>query len=443
MVVQIFAVGGYSEIGRNMTAIKVDDEVVICDMGIHLENYIRYTEDEDISRLTKEELIEQNAIPDISVIEGWKDKVKAIIPTHAHLDHIGAIPFLSDEFNAPIICTPFSAAVVNAILKDARMRIRNKILVLNPNSTYRLSENITIEFINITHSTPQTVMIAIHTKYGTIIYANDFKLDMEPTLGKKPDFARLKKLGDSGVLALIVDSTYAYDERKMPSESVAKQMLKDVLLGTDATGKIIFVTTFSSHLARLKSIIEFGKKLNRKIIFAGRSLAKYVKAGEETAIINFSKDVEIVSFGNKIPNRLRRISDSERGKYMVVVTGHQGESKAVLSRIASGSMGFKLKPGDHIVFSCTTIPTETNRQNRKVLEDMLKKHKVRIFKDIHVSGHAAREDLRDLFNMVRPKNIIPAHGDLHMTTALKDLAEEMDYKNVYQIKEGECITIQK
>ena len=193
MVVQIFAVGGYSEIGRNMTAIKVDDEVVICDMGIHLENYIRYTEDEDISRLTKEELTEQNAIPDISVIEGWKDKVKAIIPTHAHLDHIGAIPFLSDEFKAPIICTPFSAAVVNAILKDARMRIKNKIIELNPNSTYNLSKNITIEFINITHSTPQTVMIAIHTKYGTIIYANDFKLDMDPPLGKKPDFARLKK----------------------------------------------------------------------------------------------------------------------------------------------------------------------------------------------------------------------------------------------------------
>jgi len=286
-------------------------------------------------------------------------------------------------------------------------------------------------------------MIAIHTKYGTIIYANDFKLDMEPTLGKKPDFARLKKLGDSGVLALIVDSTYAYDERKMPSEAVAKQMLKDVLLGTDATGKIIFVTTFSSHLARLKSIIELGKKLNRKIIFAGRSLAKYVKAGEETAIINFSKDIEMVSFGNKIPQRLRRITDSNRGKYMIVVTGHQGEPKAVLSRIASGSMGFKLKPEDHVVFSCTTIPTETNRQNRKVLEDMLKKHKVRIFKDIHVSGHAAREDLRDLFNMIRPKNIIPAHGDLRMTTALKDLAEEMNYKNVYQIKEGECITIQK
>jgi len=139
MVVQIFAVGGYSEIGRNMTAIKVDDEVVICDMGIHLENYIRYTEDEDISKLTKEELTEQNAIPDISVIEGWRDKVKAIIPTHAHLDHIGAIPFLSDEFNAPIICTPFSAAVVNAILTDAKMRIKNKIIELNPNSTYMLS----------------------------------------------------------------------------------------------------------------------------------------------------------------------------------------------------------------------------------------------------------------------------------------------------------------
>lgn len=443
MVVEICGVGGYNEIGRNMTAIKIDDEVIICDMGIHLENYIRFTEDEDIKNLKKDDLISQNAVPNISVIQKWKSMVKAIIPTHAHLDHIGAIPFISDDFRAPILCTPFSAAVIKTILRDENIRIKNRIIELNPNSKYKISDNITIEFINITHSTPQTVMVAIHTKYGIIIYANDFKFDRSPVLGKMPNLDRLKQLGKEGVLCLIVDSTYAYDERKMPSEAVAKQMLKDVLLGTDATGKAILITTFASHLARLKTIIELGKKLNRKIIFLGRSLSKYVNAGEDVGIINFKKDIELVGYGSKIEKRLKMIKDEDRGKYMFITTGHQGEPKAVLSKIAADKMSFKLKPEDHVIFSCTTIPTETNIENRKKLEEMLKQHKVRIFKDIHVSGHAAREDLRDLFNFTTPEHILPAHGEKFMTEALKGLAEDMGFKKVHLINNGEFLAIKK
>lgn len=443
MVVEICGVGGYNEIGRNMTAIRIDDEVIICDMGIHLENYIRYTEEEDIMQLNNEELIRENVVPDITAIKDWTDMVKAIIPTHAHLDHIGAIPFLSDEFSCPILCTPFSKAVLECILKDERIKLKNRIIPLNPNSKFKISENITIEFIDITHSTPQTVMIAIHTKYGTIIYSNDFKFDRSPILGKPPNFEKIKSLGKKGVLCLIVDSTYAYDERKMPSEAVAKQMLKDVLLGTDATGKIIIITTFSSHLARLKTIIDLGKKLNRKILFLGRSLEKYVNAGEEVGIIDFKKDIELIGYKKQINKRLNNIKDEDRGKYLLVITGHQGEPKAMLSKIAEGTLDFKLKPEDHVIFSCTVIPAEINIENRKKLETTLKAQKVRIFKDIHVSGHAAREDLRDLLRFTNPKHIIPAHGEKFMTESLKELAEEMEFENIHLIDDKDHVIIIK
>jgi ribonuclease J len=229
----------------------------------------------------------------------------------------------------------------------------------------------------------------------------------------------------------------------MPSESVAREMLKDVLLGTDNKDNLIIVTTFSSHIARLKSIIEFGQKLNRKIIFLGRSLAKYVKAAENIGIVDFSKDVEIVKYGRQIERMLKKV-DKDREKYLLIVTGHQGEPKSVLYKIAKGEFEFDLYPEDSVVFSCRTIPTPTNIENRDALENELKQTGVRIFKDIHQSGHAAREDLRDFINLVKPKNIIPAHGTKEMRDALAELCTEMGYKtgkNIFLIKDGQKIEL--
>jgi len=439
MAIEIASVGGYNEVGKNMTAVRVGSEVVIIDLGIHLENYIRLTEDEDITKLPTRDLISAGAIPDITPINDWVPKVKAITATHAHLDHIGAIPFLAQKFNAPVIASPFSIEVLRSILKDEKISIKNKLVELETNGSKKITQNIKIEFINTTHSTPHTVMIALHTKQGIILYANDFKFDNYPTLGNKPNLKRLGELGKEGAVhSLIVDSTYAWDWRKMPSESVAKDMLRDVMLGTDSTGKAIIVTTFSSHIARLKSIVEFGKQLNRKIVFMGRSLSKYCEAAKKAGIIDLSKDVEIVKFAKKIKKRLKEIA-KERDKYILVMTGHQGEPKAALSRIIDGAFPFSFEPEDHVIFSCTVIPTETNQNNRNRMEQRLKSYGVRIFKDIHVSGHAAREDLRDLINLVKPKNIIPAHGNFKMTTALVDLAQDMGYKNenIHLIQNGE------
>lgn len=440
-MMQIITVGGYNEVGKNCTAVKIDDQVILLDLGLHLDSYIAYTEDEDLFAIDPEELIKVGAVPDISVLKDWEKKVKAIIPTHAHLDHVGAIPYLGHNFNAPVLCTPFTAAVLRAIVKDEELKLKNPIKILNVNSSYKLSGNITVEFINMTHSTPQTVMVALHTKYGTILYANDFKFDNFPVLGKKPNLERLKQLKGK-VIALLCDSTYAASHKKTPSESVAKQMLKDVLLSTDSKNKAIIITTFSSHLARLKSIIKYAKKLNRKIVFLGRSLAKYVKAGEECGIIDFSKEVEIVKYGSKIKKRLRELAQ-KRKKILLVVTGHQGEKKATLSKIARKVFPFPLKQEDHIIFSCTVIPSEINIKHREILEEQLKKYHVRLFKDIHVSGHAAREDLRDLINLVKPKHLIPAHGDLKMRSALADLAYEMGYdkSKVHIVSDGKKISI--
>ena len=444
-MIEITAVGGYSEVGKNCTAINIDGVVILCDLGLHLENYIKYTdyEEEDIRKISGAALMKVSAVPDISIIENIKKKVKAIVLTHAHLDHIGAIPYLSNKFDCDIFGTPFTRAVLKNILKDEGISLKNDVKTLNVNSSYRLTKNIKIEFINMTHSTPQTVMIAIHTKYGVIVYANDFKLDSYPVLGKKANFERLRELGKKGILALICDSLYACDSRKTPSENVAKEMLKDVLLGTDSKDKLIVVTTFASHLARLKSIIDIGLKLNRRIIFLGRSLAKYTQAGEDIRIIKFSDKVEIVKYGKAIKKRLKLIKGNKRSKYMLVVTGHQGEPKAVLSKIANNQMEFKLKPEDHVIFSCKTIPTKTNIEQRAFLEKRLREIGVRVFKDIHVSGHAGREDLRDLLNMLKPKHILPAHGDMEMMMGMEDLALEMKFNknNIHLMRNGSKIKI--
>ena len=444
-MIEICAVGGYNEVGKNMTAVRVDDEVVIIDMGLHLDNYIKCTEEEedDIVEISAHELAKAGAIPNDSVIKDWKDKVKAIVPTHAHLDHVGALIFLSNKYNAPILCTPFTTEVIRAISKDEKIKLKNNIKTLNVNSIYWISDKVKIEFINMTHSTPQTVMVAVHTPEGIVLYANDFKFDNHPTLGKKPDYKRLEELGKKGVKVLICDCTRARQPIKTPSELVAREMLRDVMLGVDSRGKAMIVTTFASHLARLKSIIEFGKKMNRKIVFLGRSLAKYTEAGEKIGIVNFSKEVEIVKFGKQIKKKIKKMERDGLEKYLLVVTGHQGEPKSTLAKMINGKIPFKFKSEDHVIFSCTVIPSDINIQNRAEIEKKLREYGVRIFRDIHASGHASREDLRDLLNLVNPENIIPAHGDDEMKEALVDLAIEKGYKKgktVHMVHDGDKLS---
>lgn len=442
-MVEICTTGGYNEVGKNSTAVRIGDEVYILDLGIHLENYIKFTQDEDLVIADPKDLMKAGAVPDISAISDWKEKLKMVLPTHAHLDHLGAIPYLANNLRTPIMCTPFTSEVLKGILMEDKIKLNNKIRSMSANSSYQVSNNVRVEFVHMTHSTPHTVMIALHTKEGIVLYANDFKFDLFPTLGKKPNFKRLEELGKQRVLALICDSTYAADSRKMPSESVAKQMLREVMLGIESKNKHLVVTTFSSHIARLNSIVEFGQKMGRKIVFMGRSMAKYIKAAENTGIAKFTDRIEVLKYSGQIKRKLKKIS-KDRGKYLMVVTGHQGEPKSTLAKMMNGELKFNFMPEDHIIFSCKTIPTPTNIENRKILEAKLRNFNVRIFKDIHQSGHAAREDLRDLINLVRPQHLIPAHGTIEMTSALAELAVEMGYKkgnNVHVMSNGQRIRI--
>jgi len=428
-MIEICTVGGFDEVGRNMSAVRVDNEVVILDMGIFLDKYIPFTAQvEEGLPLNPEQLIREGTVPDINLIADWKKMVKAIIPSHAHLDHIGAIPYLADRFKAPIICTKYTAEVIKAIASDQKMRIGNRIKILNPNSRIKLTDQIEVEFIQATHSILQAVMIALHTKYGTIVYTNDFKFDNTPVMGKKPNYKMLREIGKKGVLAVFMDSLYSGEMRKTPSEAVAREMLKEVMLGTETEGKLVIVTTFASHMARIKSILDFGQQMRRKIVFLGRSLSKYITAAENINLVDFSKKGELVRYSIKARQKLKEVDRKGRHKYLLVVTGHQGEPGSMLQRIASGKLGFKMGYEDLVIFSSAVIPTDINRKNRDDLERALRSKGVRIFRDIHVSGHGAREDERDLINMLKPKYIIPSHGPREHVKYAAALAVEMGYK---------------
>ncbi|MFH1770424.1 MAG: MBL fold metallo-hydrolase RNA specificity domain-containing protein [archaeon] len=436
MSLEIIPIGGFSEIGRNCAALKVDDEIVIFDMGLHMEKYIEHTDSRDLVDMSVETLMDIGAVPDIRVLKEMKEKVVAICIGHAHLDHLGAAVFLSNEFDCPVIGSPFTMAVFDAMVKDQRIDVENELIQLKVNSKYKLSKNLELEFLNATHSTPETVLMAIHSKYGTVVYANDFKLDYNPTLGQKTNIKRLKEMD---IKALIVDCLYSTTPSKTPSESVAKDMLKDVLLNYDTKNKNIFVTTFSSHIARLKTIKEIGKKLGRKVVFLGRSLAKYSYAAEDANITKFD-DVTIVKYSGKVKKFFLKLKNTT--KYLFVVTGHQGESKAVLSKIIDEKY-FNFKSGDIIVFSCGVIPVKKNVSDRKILEQKLKQKHLKIFNNIHVSGHAFLEDQRYLFGIAKPEHIIPVHGDQKRMEAMKKMALEEGWnkKNIHMLKNKEKVIL--
>ena len=292
-MIKIHAVGGYDEVGRNMTCLELDDGAFIFDCGLYLPPIV---EMEDAQKKTYSEkfLREIDGVPDDLILDkmGLRSKVKSILITHSHLDHVGALPYLGNRYNAEIAGTPFTIEVLKALLKDNNLKLKNVLRVVSPNSSFT-SGKYKIEFVNITHSTIQTAIVGIKTEKGWILYANDFKFDNSPILGKKPNYERLKEMQKEGVLALIVDSLYSGDERKTPSEKIARDLLEDVMLGVTNKDACIIVTTFSSHIARLKSIVDFAKQLNRKVLFLGRSLFKYVNAASKCNLAPFIKDIEL------------------------------------------------------------------------------------------------------------------------------------------------------
>jgi ribonuclease J len=414
--------------GGHMTAIRVDDEVVIFDMGVDMPNYIEFTEDaDDLTRHSVRALREAGAIPDDTVINHWRKNVKAILIGHGHMDHIGSVPFLAKRYDCPIVASPYSCAVMKAILKDEKVNLPNKFKPITANNSFKVSKNLTAEFVHMTHSTPQSSAIVLHTKYGAIVYAIDFKLDNNPTMGKPPNYKRLKQIGDKGVILAVVDSLYITQPGKMASEAVAKDMVRDAMLGVSNEGKAIVITTFSSHVARLKSIVEFAQKTGRKVVFLGRSLVKYSQAAQSIGLVDFKQmGVELVKYGGQVKRKFNMITRKGKDDFVLVVTGNQGEPKSMLSKMSNNMFNFKFHSGDHVLFSSKVIPVEPNKTYRRELDSKLRAQGVRLYTDLHVSGHAAREDIREFLMMLKPTNVIPSHWEKDRVASFKTLWAELE-----------------
>jgi ribonuclease J len=427
-MVKIHTVGGFSEVGKNMVVVELEEDAFIFDEGFFLPAIVSMQERDKV--MTEKRLKSIQAIPDDGAIAKIKHKIRAQFVSHAHLDHVGAIPFLSDKYNAPVYGTPFTIEVLNSLLADNDIVLKNKKIAIKPNTTFHIkgkNKKYQVDFINITHSTAQSLMIAIHTPKGAIIYANDFKLDDTPVLGLKPNYKRLREIAKEGVLAFVVDSLYSGSERKTPSEKVARVLLEEVLLTIQNRHAGMIVTTFSSHIARLKSIVEFGKKLNREVVFLGRSLDKYSTAAKNIGIAPFLNNVNIAKYRRQVERTLKKI-EHRRKDYLIVCTGHQGEPGSILERLSRHQLPFKLNKDDNIVFSSSVIPTPVNKEQFAKMEARLKKAKPRIFRDAHVSGHAGREDLRDIMQIVNPQHVIPSHGGFDKTAPMAELTKELGYK---------------
>jgi len=433
---EVCTVGGFEEVGKNMTAVKIKDDVFIFDAGLFLPPVIEIQETEPQTpgqAYTEQKLRKIGAIPDDLVLDkmGWKDKVRAIIIGHAHLDHIGGLPHISHRYpNAQIITTPFTMAFFNTLLEDDRIISKNKQTILKGNSSMKIkgqSEEYTLEFIHVTHSTLQCVLSALHTSEGIFFYALDYKFDNYPVMESVTNYKRLKELGRQGVKALVIEALYSGIERRTPSERIARHMVEDAFSRIKKTNSAVFITTFSSHIARLKSIVDFGKRTNRKIIFLGRSLNKYVNCAIKINECPFQKDIEMIKYRNQVNSFLKKL-EKDRQRYLVVCTGHQAEPGSIMDRIINDETPFKFRPDDNVIFASSVIPASVNIHARDKMDRKLMKKSVRIQTDVHVSGHSGREDLRDLIEMLKPKHVIPAHGTLQQEAPLIELSKEIGYK---------------
>ena len=426
--IEIRPVGGYSDFGRNMTCVRVGREAVILDMGIRLDR-ILLDEEAVFDEMHPVDLQRLGAIPDTGYLKDLEAKVVAIVIGHAHLDHVGAVPKLAGQFkDAPIYGTPYTIKFIENQTTQwqkggkPRRLIPNKLVTVDPGQMIRIGKNVRLELVHTTHSIVHTAFPVLHTDAGAVVYAVDYKFDNTPVIGHKPDYKRLRQLATEGVAACIVESTNSGHQTKTPSEMIARDMLKDFLFGIDNERDGVIVTTFSSHIARVKSICEFGDKLGRKVVLMGRSMDKYMSLATELGIVDLPKSVEIAGHQKAVQAILRRVAD-RREEYLLVGTGHQGEPDSFLPRLADKVYPYHVEKHDQVIFSANTIPNPVNRANRYLLETKLKMQGARVIEGAHVSGHASRVDHQELLRMLEPQHVFPCHGGIDLQSEFAELAE--------------------
>ncbi|MFB6192069.1 MAG: RNase J family beta-CASP ribonuclease [Haloarculaceae archaeon] len=430
MEIEIATIGGYEEVGRQMTAVRAGDDVVIFDMGLNLSKVLIH-DNVETERMHSLDLIDMGAIPDDRVMSDIEGDVQAIVPTHGHLDHIGAISKLAHRYDAPVVATPFTIELVKQQIEgEQKFGVQNDLVKMDPGETMGIGERCELEFVNVTHSIIDAINPVLHTPEGSIVYGLDKRMDHTPVIGDPIDMKRFREIGreGAGVLAYIEDCTNASKKGRTPSEAVARRHLKDVLYSMEDYDGGIVATTFSSHIARVKSLVEFAKEIGRQPVLLGRSMEKYSGTAERLGFIDLPGDVGMYGHRKSVDRTFKRIMNEGKENYLPVVTGHQGEPRAMLTRMGRGETPFELDDGDKVVFSARVIPEPTNEGQRYQSEKLLGMQGARIYDDIHVSGHLNREGHYEMLDALQPKHVIPAHQDMAGVSDYVDLASNQGYR---------------
>src|SRR6056297_900232 len=417
--ITITPLGGVGEIGKNMMLFEMDDEIIIIDSGV------KFPEDD----LLGIDLV----IPDFTYVMENKDKIKGIVLTHGHLDHIGALPYLLKKLDVPVYGTKLTLGLLQGNLKEHNLQGKTNLKVVTPGKSYQIGSR-EVEFIRMNHSIADTCALAIHTPEGPIVYASDFKFDQTPIDGEVADFHKLAELGDSdpGVLALFSDSTNAERKGYTLSEKVVGGTVDEIFRETRDR---IVVATFASNIHRVQQIADAAMKYNRKIAFTGRSMIENVKTARELGYLTIPEDVIL---------DIRDISNLPNDKVVLLTTGSQGEPMAALTRMARGDhYHINIRKGDTVVISANAIPGNEKFVGQTI-NQLFERGANVIYEDVsgvHVSGHASQEELKLMLNLVKPKYFVPVHGEYRHLYKHADLAEKngIAKDNIYIADVGDKI----
>ena len=398
---KLIPLGGLNEIGKNMTAVEYKDTIVIIDCGLMFP-------DEEMLGI---DLV----IPDVTYLVKNKEKVKAILLTHGHEDHIGALPYVLPQINVPVYGTKLTLGLVENKLKEFGLLSLVERIIVKPKDTVKFGE-LEVEFIKTSHSIADSVALAIHTPVGIIVHSGDFKIDYQPIDGELIDLHRFAELGKQGVLVLMADSTNVERPGYTMSESTVGATFMELFRG--AGGRVI-LATFASNIHRIQQAINAAVMFNRKVAVVGRSMVNVIGVATELGYINIPEGVMIeVDHIDKYPN----------DRIMILTTGSQGEPLSALARMSTAEhRKVTIIPGDRVVISANPIPGNEKLVSR-VINQLFKKGADVIYEslvDIHVSGHAYQEELKLLQALIKPKYFVPVHGEYRHLTQHAQLAEKM------------------
>ena len=416
--VKIIPLGGLHEIGKNMTAIEFEDEILIIDCGLSFP-------DDDMFGIDK-------VIPDFYYLKYNSNKIRGLVITHGHEDHIGAVPYLIKELNVPIYGTRLPLGLIENKLKEHNLKARMN--TVTAGETFKIGKHFTIEALRITHSIADSICLAINTPAGCIFHTGDFKIDYTPVDGDPIDFARLAQIGSQGVLLMMADSTNVLRPGYTQSERVVGKTLENIFRSAE---RRIIIATFSSNVHRIQKIIDIARLCNRKVAISGRSMVNVVDLAVDLGYIKIPANT-LVDI-----NKTKNIPDKE---LVVITTGSQGEPMSALARMASNDhKSINIKRGDMVILSSTPVPgNELTVSN--VVNQLIQKGAEVIYSDIadiHVSGHACREELKLMHSLIRPKYFMPVHGEYRHLSTHAELAHTlgMPMENIFLLSNGDCLTV--